>query len=147
MNKKIFIRKNGTKAVQTVYSKNNVDKTDQQYAEESDVNFILNRFAKTGQLPNNIKSGIYADISDSPTFSEAMQLLTEGNNTFEQLDPLLKKRFPTPQVLMDFLDNPENDVEAVKLGLKEYPQKPEIPTVKIFKEESAANDDQTTKAD
>lgn len=112
--------------------------THQEFKDDCDVNLILARFLKTGQMPPwQSQTGVYADLTQLPSYEEAMNTVVHGNRAFEQLPAHIKQRFgQSPQMLMDFLADPANDEEAVKLGLmnppKPAPQEPE--DIKALKE-------------
>lgn len=116
--KKIQIRKNGTRRVYT--ENNEPSKTDQQFKEDCDVNTIMDRFLKTGQVSHLAKNqGLYADVSSAPDFQEAMEITSKANQAFEALPARVRERFGnSPIAMLAFLDNPENDKEAIALGLK-----------------------------
>lgn len=121
-NGQIFtVRKNGTLRVQTDTTKWK-DVTDQQFADQVDINEIVAKFQKTGQINHlNKMQGMIADVSEIPDLLESMQTVTKAQQTFAQLPAHLRDRFGnSPVQLINFLQNPENDQEAVSLGLKHY---------------------------
>ena len=66
-------RKNGSIRVYTV--NNEPSMTDQQFKDDCDVNFNVNKFTKTGHLTHLAKfQGMYADVSAIPDLAEAMQM-------------------------------------------------------------------------
>ena len=56
----IIDEKTGKRKVITVNLENSL--ADQSFKEDCDVNVIISRYKKTGQLPSSVKQGIYADI-------------------------------------------------------------------------------------
>lgn len=123
----IEIRKDGSKRVHT--QNNEPSMTDQQYGEQSDVNLILNKYAKTGQLTHVSKmQGQYADVSGIPDLHEALQNVKLANDSFMELPSDVRRRFMnSPALMIEFLNDSANDAEAIKLGLKSKPPKPEEP--------------------
>lgn len=65
-------------------------------------------------MPN--KEGVYTDISEFD-YQEALEIVAEADQAFDQLPQHLKERFSTPANFLNFLDNPKNFEEACKLGL------------------------------
>jgi phage internal scaffolding protein len=117
--KKVEIRENGTRRV---YTDNSIpSKTDQSFKEECDVNNIITRYKKTGQLTHLARTqGKYADVSEMKDLQESFQTVAQARDTFETLPAELRKKLNNdPVQLMEYLSNPENDDEAIRYGLKE----------------------------
>lgn len=91
----------------------------QQFKEESDINFIANKFALTGeapQLPDGFQWGARFDqVFDYQT---AMNAVVAGERAFMTLPAKVRKEFDNdPQKLLEFLEEPKNKDEAIRLGL------------------------------
>lgn len=117
INQTLIIRKNGTKRVTTFNHEPSM--TDQQFAEDCDVNNIIDRFMKTGQI-NHLSSqqGVYADVSEIPDLQGATIIVQEANNLFNELPSDIREKFKNnPIEMMEWLSEPKNTEEAVKLGL------------------------------
>ena len=94
------------------------NRTDQSGAADADINNIVARFHKTGVLPGIDVQSVYADVSDAPTYQEALQTIINAENQFMALDAKTRKRFSNdPSEFLEFVANPENGSELVKLGL------------------------------
>ena len=90
----------------------------QHHKDECDINVILERFGKTGQVPVNAISGTYGDFSGVHDYHTAMNALIAAESEFAALPAQLRNKFDNnPANLVQFLDNPENRAEAEKLGL------------------------------
>lgn len=92
--------------------------TEQSHKNQTDMNYILKDYAKTG-LMKHVKEneGRYDDI-DVQDFQEAMFIVTNANNMFEQLPSLIRKRFQNnPIEFMEFVHNPANKAEMQKMGI------------------------------
>lgn len=89
---------------------------------DCDVNFIVQKFMKTGQMSHlNQNQGSYADVTGIKDLLDSMSTVTRAQQTFNSLPAVLRKRFGnSPVEFVNFLDDPKNDAEAVKLGLKKY---------------------------
>lgn len=107
-----------------------VSRTKQQFAKEADINNIMAKYAATGVLvdplvPRNRKP-FYGDFSAMPNFLECEIGVAQARSEFERLPSRLRDRFDNDVVkLLDFLQDPANDAEAVSLGLKKAP--PAVP--------------------
>lgn len=93
--------------------------TEQHHKDDCDLNVVLTRYMKTGELPLNTRTGVYADISDSPAdYADACRIIEHARDRFAQLPSSIRDRFNNdPLQLLQFLDDPANRAEAEKLGL------------------------------
>ncbi len=93
--------------------------TQQQFKDESSLDFILNRYALTGILPDQSVKPIFDDlVGISTDYHEALDLVLRAEDSFYDLPSSLRERFLNdPRSLIRFLDDPNNRDEAVKLGL------------------------------
>jgi phage internal scaffolding protein len=90
----------------------------QHHKDECDINVILERFGKTGQMPVNTISGTYGDFSGVHDYHTAMNALIAAESEFAALPAQIRNKFANdPANLVQFLDNPQNRAEAEKLGL------------------------------
>jgi phage internal scaffolding protein len=124
-NKEIVIRENGTKRVVTVPI--GESRTQQQFKDQCNVNKIIAKFKATGSVTHvrNASEGVYADLADLPSLMEAEQVVITARNSFAAIPSEIRARFGhDPQNFVDFLKNPKNDEEAIKLGLKVRPAPP-----------------------
>lgn len=93
-------------------------KVQQHQAEETDINYIVKRFLKTGVLPQTRADGVYGDFSEVPDFSTAQLVIREGKEAFDALPAQVRKRFNNdPAAFVEFATNPENESELRKMGL------------------------------
>lgn len=108
-------------------------KTQQQFQKECDVNFIVHQNEATG-LVTHLNRGTPAwgvDLSDAPTYQEALNLVMDAQASFASLDARVRARFENdPVKLLAFLDNPDNLQEAISLGLVEPKPSPSAPAEK-----------------
>jgi len=93
-------------------------KTDQSQALDCDVNRILDRFSKTGVLPGVNTESVYADVSDAPTYQEALHIVMNAEKQFNSLDAKTRKKFDNdPLSFLQFVEDPKNLQELSKMGL------------------------------
>lgn len=91
----------------------------QHFKDETDINVLLERFKVTGQMPQGVRLPTYGDFTGVTDFRSAQEAVLNARNAFMDLPASLRARFENdPQKLMDFLADPANSDEAVKLGLK-----------------------------
>lgn len=93
--------------------------TVEYFKDECDINNIMKKFEETGQLPNMIKENPqYGDFSDVPTYQEALHIVALAHEQFDALDAHVRKRFDNdPAKFLDFVNDPSNQEELVRLGL------------------------------
>lgn len=96
-------------------------RTKQSFSEDCDINKILERFAKTGQLPEQ-RQKQYGDFSSVPDYMTAFNIVQNAHDQFDSLDAKVRARFNNdPSAFLDFATNSENHEEMIKLGLAPKP--------------------------
>lgn len=97
-------------------------------AEEQDINVIMKRFGITdgSRLPYwNDPNAIFGDFSELPTDPvEAQEMLRQGQLAFLRLPADVRKHFESGAHLYNWLQDPNNREEAIKMGLLETPTVP-----------------------
>lgn len=99
--------------------------------DEADINKIVARFQKSGQLPPSLKGEpFYGDVSEIGDYQECLMRVQEANGLFMSYPAEVRERFNNdPAELVDFLANGDNYEEALKLGLVVERPKPVVPPV------------------
>jgi len=96
--------------------------TRQESKRECDINRVMERFEKTGVLEHQNKyEGRYGDFLDVPQdYHSAVNQVMAAQEMFSELPSKVRKRFGNdPALYLEFLDDPKNAAEAIKLGLAE----------------------------
>lgn len=119
--KKIEIRPNGTKRVHTVNAE--PSKTDQQWKKSCDVNEIVTKYKRTGQLSHvRSQQPVYQDVSQITDLLTSLTQVQKAKDAFLTVPAELRKKLDNDPVnFIEYLNNPDNDVEAQKYGLKTKP--------------------------
>lgn len=92
--------------------------TQQQFVEESDINYIANRYGLTGELPQVLDLPKYGDFTGVFDFQTAQNTVRKALEQFMTLPAKLRTRFDNdPNKLLQFMEDPENRDEAEYLGL------------------------------
>lgn len=96
--------------------------TDESMARDTDVNYIMEKYMKGEHVQFiNEGRGHYIDLTEFPDFDKAMEIVGKAKSAFQLLPPQLREKFnQDPHQLVNYLQDPKNDAEAVELGLKEY---------------------------
>lgn len=99
--------------------------TQQHFKDECDINNIMAAYVQTGLLPaGTAKTGSYEDFTTATDYLEAMLLLQNARNQFDQLPLKTRIRFEhDPSNMLQFIEDPANRAEAQTLGLLN-PEKP-----------------------
>lgn len=94
--------------------------TVQADSQDTDINVIMARYAKTGQLPPLARLPSYGDFDGISDYREAIEAVREAEDLFMQLPAKVRLRFENdPQQFVEFCDKPENRLELAELGLLE----------------------------
>lgn len=98
-----------------------VSKTQQQFKDQCDVNKIVAKYKTTGQwLHLTGKRGVFADVSQIGDYHESLNKIQSANAAFAALPAELRLRFNNdPGKLLEFIQDPKNYDEGVKLGIFE----------------------------
>lgn len=118
--------------------------TQQSAKDECDINLIVEA-AKRGAMPTHLTSRIpfFGSNIGVPSLREALTIVDEANLAFASLDAHIRDRFQNdPVKLVEFVNDSKNRDEAIKLGLLQAPQEPDVPVVKP----KASSDSKSTKA-
>jgi len=92
--------------------------TRQEFKEECDINTLMARYMRTGELPHvNLMSPEYFD-SPGVDFHTHMNAVAQAKSLFAQLPSHVRNRFYNdPGQFIDFCSNPSNRVELAQMGL------------------------------
>lgn len=101
--------------------------TKQEFKDESNINVLLERYQKTGLLPDMRQDGVYGDFADVPTYLEALTIVQQAQEAFEKLPASVRDRFGnSPEKFLEFTSDERNADEMVRLGLAEVRQDKQV---------------------
>jgi len=91
----------------------------QQFKRECDINHIMAKYQKTGLIDHvSTHQGNYSDLTDVPTYHDAMNKIIAANKSFASLPSSIRKKFSNdPAEFLDFVSNPANVPEMQQMGL------------------------------
>lgn len=94
-------------------------KTRQEFMDDCDVNVLMDRFEKTGMIPNgNPAAPRYLDVSDVPDLRQSLQILSEAEDAFMSLPAKVRGTFDNdPLKFIEFAQDPKNLDELRSMGL------------------------------
>jgi len=101
-------------------------KTQQQFQRQANINTIMDRFHKTGTINPELiskRSAAFTDVSDVGDYMECQIKVRNAQEAFATLPSAVRSRFRNdPAELIDFIQDKNNQEEAVELGLIEKPK-------------------------
>lgn len=99
--------------------------TQQQFANDQDINTIMARYNSTGILPQLKDRPIFGDFSNISDFQTAKFQLVAAENSFKKIKPEVRLAFDNDPGLflhaMDNADDPEIKEKLQKLGIINKP--------------------------
>jgi len=98
--------------------------TQQQFADEADINTIVNKFLRTGEMPDEVSRPQFGDFTQTVNnYQDALNLVLAADEAFNSLPAAIRTRFDNdPAKYVEFFENPKNADEAIELGLALKPQ-------------------------
>lgn len=105
--------------------------TVQSFKDETDINVIVARAVSGADISHvNSRVARYGDFSNIPDYQSALNLVNRAEGMFRELPAPVRERFSNDAVKMvNFLQDPANYDEAVKLGLVVPVKPPVVPPV------------------
>lgn len=94
-------------------------RTKQSFKDECNINTILHKYQKTGLVDHVAKhAGRYDDLGSSADYHTALNTVLAARESFESLTSSIRSKFfNDPASFLEFVQNPDNHAELVKLGL------------------------------
>lgn len=93
-------------------------RTKQSFKEECDINNIVRKAEKQGQLPLRDRVAQYGDFSNVPSYQESLEVVRKAEEQFLLVGSRIRARFNNnPEEFLAFASDPRNGEEMVRLGL------------------------------
>ncbi len=106
-------------------------RTKQSFVKEANINYIMAKYLKTGQMNENAvnrRNAVFADVSETGDYQECHATLETADRAFNTLSAEVRTRFNNdPAQLLDFCADSNNRDEAIALGIITAPPEPEPP--------------------
>ena len=104
--------------------------TKQSMRDECDINLIVKNYSQIGVLEHvNNNQQFFGNVSDTD-FRASLDLVLDAQKTFDELPAKIRRRFDNdPELLLSFIDDPNNKEEAIELGLIPKPHEYDQPDV------------------
>lgn len=115
------VRPDGSKRVAVSFA-GMKSRTKQSEKRGADINLIVARYKKTGLLVSDLemasRKAVFGNFENAADFHGTMSRVAMVEQAFEQLPSGLRKRFDHDAgKYLDWICDPKNTVEAIKLGL------------------------------
>lgn len=103
-------------------------RTKQSFADQVNINKIIERHRKTGMVSHlNAAEPFYGDVSELRSYEESLMVVQKATDLFMGMSSSVRARFDNdPQKMIEFLEDPKNHEEAIKLGMV-LPRKEVVP--------------------
>lgn len=102
-------------------------RTKSEFRESCDINYILKKYQNTGQLPLMQRKPIYGDFSTPVDYQTAQNIIIDANHQFDSLPSDVRQKFNNdPAQFLEFVSDPNNKEEMVKMGIAEAPSVPDV---------------------
>lgn len=109
--------------------------TRQSEMDACDIHNVLKQFSQQGfenLVRENAAKGQYADLPDELDYQASLNTVIAARAAFETLPSQVRERFfNDPSRFLEFLANPANQDEAIRLGLAQDTRTPEAPPQKV----------------
>lgn len=119
-----------------------VSLTQQNMAQETDVNAIMAKYEKHGILTHVARyAGQYGDFSGVPDYKTGLELVMAADEMFSSLPARIRERFGNdPAKFIEFATDSKNQEELIKMGLAPRPAEPPKPQlVQVVEPDEEAN--------
>ncbi|WNK14023.1 MAG: internal scaffolding protein [Microvirus sp.] len=92
--------------------------TVQSDKDDCDINLIMERFGRGIPVPVNVKSPMQGDFTGVTDYQSSLNLIIEAQSAFMEMPANVRARFENdPGHFLDFISDPANQDEAIRLGL------------------------------
>lgn len=93
--------------------------TKQEFTQQCDPNYILDRFASGQDIEFNTKTPRYGDFTGVPvSYHEALNFIKNAEQAFMELEAPLRAKFQNdPAQFLAFVEDPANAEQLIELGL------------------------------
>lgn len=104
-----------------------VQQAEQSHAARVSTESIIRRYL--GGDPSLLAQAPQAQFYDhtrEPTRSDMLNAVADARTKYERLPAAIKRRFASYQQMMQYLSNPANREDAIKIGLIDKPVEPDV---------------------
>lgn len=105
-------------------------RTKQSFREETNINSIMARYEKSGQMPQlNQNIASYGDFSHSDSYQESVTKIRDAHELFESMPSQVRAHFEnSPEIFLEYASNIDNIDTLRQMGLAEPLEEKHTPT-------------------
>lgn len=104
--------------------------TQQNFKDEVDINFLLEKFKVTGAVPAGVRLPQYGDFSQVSDYRSALDAVNAARYSFMELPANIRDKFANdPQRFLEFCSDPENADKLIDMGLATKPQETTVQAI------------------
>lgn len=93
--------------------------TQQSFADECDINFIMDKYRVSGAAPLSSGAPVYADLSSAEDYHTSLNRVFDVEDAFALLDSKIRAKFENdPLLYLEYMEDSENFQESIELGLR-----------------------------
>lgn len=93
-------------------------RTQQHMHDETDINYLMERYVRTGELPQLRTPPLQGDFTTVTSYQEALNLMIEARQSFEALPAKTRAKFENdPAQFVTFCSDERNRDEMRQMGL------------------------------
>jgi len=123
LNRKLYAKHKLGDKVKPVVVCSPESKCKRSFGQEADINVIMKRFKATGHIQLRPNPGQFVDVSGLGDFAEATRRVNAAKASFMALPGRVRSIVGgSPEALMEYVADPANWAEAIKLGLVPAPK-------------------------
>lgn len=94
--------------------------TNQSSKKSCDINYIIDKYQKTGVAPVVKDKALFGDFSNVSDYQNAQNTIIKAEEQFSSLNSKIRERFNNnPSKFLEFVSNPQNKDEGIRLGIFE----------------------------
>ncbi len=125
---RVYVKHGGPYARVQIKFPKGEGKTKQSFAGECEINNIIARHQKTGAISHINQHQAQYGFATSNDFAESMRIVKTAQHMFNALPSNIRTRCGNdPGNFLEFVQDPENELEMQKLGLIAEKKPPESP--------------------
>jgi len=96
-------------------------------ASETNINVIMARYEKTGQLPKVLAEPLFGDFTETPDYRQAVEAVNAAHEAFMEIPAKVRAQFGNdPAEFIKFATDPNNKEQLDKWGLTEPAKQPTL---------------------
>jgi len=94
-------------------------------ASETNINVIMAKYQRTGQIPKVLAQPLFGDFTEAPDYRTAVEAVNAAHEAFMEVPAKIRAQFGNdPSEFIKFCSDPANKDQLDKMGLTQPPAPP-----------------------